>query len=124
MKIIDIISSSRRVMDTTFSLFLSESHVKSNTTVTRCMDILKEVNSIMKLIINYLLRNFEDSELVTSKNKNCPLVFKTDCSKSIENILLVRKARFLMKESSLLRKKFKKSLITSDSLKISISYTT
>ena len=70
MKIIDIISSSRRVMDTTFSLFLSESHVKSNTTVTRCMDILKEVNSIMKLVINYLLRNFEDSELVTSKNKN------------------------------------------------------
>ena len=109
MKIIDIISSSRRVMDTTFSLFLSESHVKSNTTVTRCMDILKEVNSIMKLIINYLLRNFEDSELVTPKNKNCPLVFKTDCSKSIENILLVRQARFLMKESSLLRKKFKKA---------------
>ena len=66
MKVIDIISSSRKVMDTTFSLFLSGSHVKSNTTVTRCMDILKEVNSIMKLIINYLLRNFEDSELVTS----------------------------------------------------------
>ena len=99
MKIIDIISSSRKVMNTTFSLFLSGSHVKSNTTVTRCMDILKEVNSIMKLIINYLLRNFEDSELVKSKNKNCPLVFKTDCSKSIENILLVSKARLLMKEN-------------------------
>ena len=124
MKVIDIISSSRKVMNTTFSLLLSGSHVKSKTTITRCMDILKELNSIMKLVISYLLRDFENYKLVTSRNKNCPLVFKTDCSKSIENILLVRKARFLMKESSLLRKKFKKSLITSDSLKISISYTT
>ena len=124
MKIIDIISSSRKVLNTTFSLYSSQSYVKNKAKTTKCMDVLKELNSIMKLVINYLLRNFENSELVTSRYKNCPLVFKTDCSKSIENILLTRQARFLMKESSLLRKKFKKSLITSNSLKISISYTT
>ena len=124
MKIIDIISSSRKVLNTTFSLFLSGSHVKSKTTIAKCMDVLKELNSIMRLVISYLLRDFENSKLVTLNDKNCPLVFKTNCSKSIENILLTRQARFLMKESSLLRKKFKKSLITSNSLKISISYTT
>ena len=124
MRIIDIISSSRKVLNTTFSLYISESYVKNKAKTTKCMDVLKELNSIMKLVISYLLMDFENYKLVTRNHKNCSLVFKTNCSKSIENILLTRQARFLMKESSLLRKKFKKSLITSNGLNISISYTT
>ena len=124
MWVIDIITSSKKVLNTTFSLYTSESNVKNKTKATKCMDILKELNSIMKLVISYLLRDFENSKLLLKNNKNCELVFKTNCSKSIENILLTRQARFLMKESSLLRKKIKKSLITSNGLNISISYTT
>ena len=60
MKIIDIISSSGKVLNTTFSLFLSGSHVKSKAKTTKCMDVLKELNSIMKIVISYLLRDFEN----------------------------------------------------------------
>ena len=123
MRVIDIITSSKKVLNTTFSLYTSESNVKNKTKATKCMDILKELNSIMKLVISYLLRDFENSKLVLKNNKICELVLKANCSKSIENLLTCQ-ARFLMKESSLLRKKIKKSLITSNGLNISISYTT
>ena len=76
MKIIDIISSSRKVLNTTFSLFLSGSHAKSKTTLAKCMDVLKELKSIMRLVISYLLRDFENYKLVTRNNKNCSLLSK------------------------------------------------
>ena len=78
MRIIDIISSSRKVLNITFSLYISESYVKNKAKTTKCMDVLKELNSIMRLVISYLLRDFENSKLVTLNDKNCPLVFKTN----------------------------------------------
>ena len=87
------------------------------------MAILKELNSVMKLLISYLLKYFDNHKLVLKNNKNRELIFKTQDTKSIENILLTRKATFLMKDSSLLRKNIKKSLIAADDLSITISYT-
>ena len=84
------------------------------------MAILKELISVMKLLISYLLKYFDNHKLVLKNHKNRELIFKTQDTKSIENILLTRKATFLMKESSLLRKK---SLIAADDLSITISYT-
>ena len=77
MKITEIITSSNKVLNTTYSLYTSESNVKSKTRATKCMDILKELNSIMKLVISYLLKDFDNYKLVLKNNKNCELTFKT-----------------------------------------------
>ena len=70
---------------------------------TKCMEIL---NSVMKLIVKYLLRDFDNHKLVLKNHKSMEL-----------------KATFLMKENSFLRKKIKKGSIAADDLNITISYT-
>lgn len=123
MKVIDIITSSRKVLDTTYSLYTSEPFVRNKANSIRCINILKEVKKIMKKVIIYLLKDFDNYKLVLKNEKNCEFTFKTQSAKKIENIILSRKATFLIKESTLLRKKIKKNLKTSE-LNISISYTT
>jgi len=123
MKVIDIITSSRKVLDTTYSLYTSVPFVRNKENSIRCINILKEVKKIMKKVIIYLLKDFDNYKLVLKNEKNCEFTFKTQSAKKIENIILARKATFLIKESTLLRKKIKKNLKTSE-LNISIPYTT
>ena len=127
MKVNEIITTSNKVLNTTYSLYTESendnTNVRCKAKATKCMAILKELNSVMKLLISYLLKYFDNHKLVLKNHKNRELIFKTQDTKSIENILLTRKATFLMKESSLLRKKIKKSLIAADDLSITISYT-
>lgn len=42
MKVIDIITSSSKVLNTTYSLYSSEPYIKNKDKSTKCMDILKE----------------------------------------------------------------------------------
>ena len=44
----------------------------------------------MKMVINYLLKDFDNYKLVLKNKKNCEFIFKTQGAKSIEDILLAR----------------------------------
>ena len=71
MKVNEIITTSNKVLNTTYSLYTIVSYsTNARCKATKCMDILKELNSVMKLLIRYLLKYFDNHKLVLKNHKN------------------------------------------------------
>ena len=61
MKLEEIIPTSHKVLNNTYSLYTkSDSNsINARFKEKKCMEILKELNSVIKLLVKYLLRDFD-----------------------------------------------------------------
>jgi hypothetical protein len=123
MKLEEIISTSRNVLSNTYSLYTRSdtNSYRARCEMTKCLKLLTELKSTMKNLIKYLLRDFQDHQIVLRNRADRELLYKTKNLDSIRNIVLTRRAKFIWKESSILRRKLKQNMIRNN-ISISIKY--
>jgi hypothetical protein len=117
MKFEDILKTSRNILTNTYSLYVKSdtNSYRARYEMTKCLKLLTELCACMENFITYLLKDFQEfkrfSKSVLKNKTKRKLLIRTKNIDSVRNIALTRRAKFIWKESSILKKKIKQSMI-------------